>query len=118
MTTDAAEGSRYFAADAKADDELARLKLLEAVCDPWTSDTSTVSVSGRDGVVWRSELALARWCAGFPSGWVALGGSSLAIWIQGFSAICARRAARLPGRTSPPGRAERAAVLRGDAHSV
>ena len=36
MTTDAAEGSRYFAADAKADDELARLKLLEAVCDPWT----------------------------------------------------------------------------------
>jgi SAM-dependent methyltransferase len=36
MTTDAAEGGRYFAADAEADDELARLKLLEALCDPWT----------------------------------------------------------------------------------
>ena len=36
MTTDAAEGGRYFAADAEADEELARLKLLEAVCDPWT----------------------------------------------------------------------------------
>ena len=36
MTTDAAEGGRCFAADAEADDELARLKLLEAVCDPWT----------------------------------------------------------------------------------
>ena len=36
MTTDAVEGGRYFAADAEADDELARLKLLEALCDPWT----------------------------------------------------------------------------------
>src|SRR4026208_1329717 len=36
MTTDAAEGGSYFAADAEADDELARLKLLEALCDPWT----------------------------------------------------------------------------------
>ncbi|MGA9374376.1 MAG: class I SAM-dependent methyltransferase [Mycobacterium sp.] len=36
MTTHDAEGGRYFAADAEADDELARLKLLEAVCDPWT----------------------------------------------------------------------------------
>jgi SAM-dependent methyltransferase len=36
MTTDAVEGGRYFAADAEADDELARLKLVEAVCDPWT----------------------------------------------------------------------------------
>ena len=36
MTTDTVEGGRYFAADAEADDELARLKLLEALCDPWT----------------------------------------------------------------------------------
>ena len=36
MTTDAVEDGRYFAADAEADDELARLKLLEALCDPWT----------------------------------------------------------------------------------
>ena len=36
MTTDAVEGGRYFAADAEADDELARLKLLEALSDPYT----------------------------------------------------------------------------------
>lgn len=36
MTSDAAEDGRYFAADADSDDELARLRLLEAVSDPWT----------------------------------------------------------------------------------
>ena len=36
MTTDAAGGGRYFAADAEADDELARLGLIEDVFDPQT----------------------------------------------------------------------------------
>jgi SAM-dependent methyltransferase len=36
MTTDPAVGAGYFAADAEATDELARLKLIEAECDPHT----------------------------------------------------------------------------------
>jgi len=36
MTTDAAEGGRYFAADREATDELSRLRLLEEINDPYT----------------------------------------------------------------------------------
>ena len=36
MTTDAAEGGRYFAADREAADELSRLRLLEQINDPYT----------------------------------------------------------------------------------
>ena len=100
MTTDAVEGGRYFAADAEADDELARLKLLEALGDPLTFrylDGIGVRQGWRCLEVGAGAGSVVR---GFPSGWVALGGLSRPIWIRGFSAICVRRTWRCAAATS------------------
>ena len=99
MTTDAAEGSHYFAADAEADDELARLKLLEALCDPWTFrclDGIAVRQGWRCLEVGAGAGSVVRWLSERV---VTLGGSSRPIWIRGFSAICARRTWRCGAAT-------------------
>ena len=100
MTTDAAEGGRYFAADAEADDELARLKLLEALCDPWTFrclDGIGVRQGWRCLEVGAGAGSVVRWL----SERVGSAGRVVAVDLDpSFSAICACRTWRCAAATS------------------
>jgi hypothetical protein len=91
----------YFAADAEAADEFARLRLIEAAFDPHTFRHLDAI---RVGAGWRClevrTTARARWCVGFLNGWALKGGSLLPILIRGFLAIFASPTSRCAGATS------------------
>ena len=90
---DTANGD-YFWSDHEADDELARLRLIEQFNDPSTCRQLDQLVLLRAGDVLRSALGLGRWRVGFLSGLDPLEQSWPPTSMCGFLAISMHKTSR------------------------